>query len=231
VRVADGIDTVEGLRVGNAYLVQCGTGLLLVDSGTPGSAMRVLESVRRIGGEPRDLRHIVLTHWHIDHVGGAAELQRRTGAKVAIHCLDAPVLAGRERPRKGRLAMSAIERLLRLERAVPDLLLDDDGDIAGLEVIHVPGHTAGSIALRRADGVLFSGDALLADRHGEERDPDPSLALDPDLASASAARLRMVPRTVLLAGHGAPAFSRTRPVSSEPRAGGDPGSAEPGTSR
>ena len=73
-----------------------------------------------------------------------------------------------------------------------------------VEVIHVPGHTAGSIALRRADGVVFSGDALLGDRHGRLRQPDPGLSLDPDQASASAATLRSLEPRLLLPGHGAP---------------------------
>jgi glyoxylase-like metal-dependent hydrolase (beta-lactamase superfamily II) len=72
VKVAEGIDTVEGLRVGNAYLVRGAEGLLLVDSGTPGSAKRILASIDRIGAKPGDLHDIVLTHWHPDHMGGAA---------------------------------------------------------------------------------------------------------------------------------------------------------------
>jgi glyoxylase-like metal-dependent hydrolase (beta-lactamase superfamily II) len=207
VKVAEDIDTVEGLWVGNAYLVRGADGLLLVDSGTPGSAKRILASIERMGGKLSDLRYIVLTHWHLDHVGGAAELKRRTGAQVAIHALDAPVLAGKVRPpyAKGRLAMATLERLLRLERPAPDILLGGGEIIFGLEVVHMPGHTAGSIVLRRDDGVLFSGDALLADRHGRLRDPDLSLALDPALALASAARIRALPHTLLLAGHGAAA--------------------------
>jgi glyoxylase-like metal-dependent hydrolase (beta-lactamase superfamily II) len=216
VNVAEGIDTVEGLRVGNAYLVRGTDGLLLVDSGTPGSAKRILASIARIGGTPGDLRYIVLTHWHLDHVGRSAELQRQTGAQVAIHALDAGVLSGRERPPKGRLAMAALERLMRLERPAPDILLDGGETIAGLEVVHMPGHTEGSIVLRRDDGVLFSGDALIADRHGRVRDPDPSLALDPALALTSAARIRALPHTLLLAGHGAPVPAEA-PRASGPR--------------
>ena len=204
MKVAEGIDRVDGLRVGNAYLVRGADGLLLIDSGTPGSAKRILAAIEQTGGRPGDLRYIVLTHWHVDHVGGAAELRRRTGAQVTIHALDAPVLTGEVRPPKGRRAMAAIERLLRLERLVPDILLSGGEMIAGLEIIHVPGHTDGSIVLRRDDGVLFSGDALIADRHGRARDPDLSLALDPARAVASAARIRALPHTLLLAGHGAP---------------------------
>jgi len=204
VKVAEGIDTVEGLRVGNAYLVRGAEGLLLVDSGIPGSAKRILGSIERIGAKPNDLRYIVLTHWHPDHMGSAAELRRLTGACIAIHELDAPVLAGRERPAKGRRTMGLLLRVFRVAPLVADVALRSGEVIGGLEVIHVPGHTAGSIALRRADGVVFSGDALLGDRHGRLRQPDPGLSLDPDQASASAATLRSLEPRLLLPGHGAP---------------------------
>jgi hypothetical protein len=108
VEVTEGIDTVEGLRVGNAYLVRGADGLLVVDSGIPGSAKRILASIERTGARPSDLRHIVLTHWHPDHMGSAAELRQLTGARIAIHELDAPVLAGRERPAKGRRTMGLL---------------------------------------------------------------------------------------------------------------------------
>jgi glyoxylase-like metal-dependent hydrolase (beta-lactamase superfamily II) len=204
VKVADGIDMVEGLRVGNAYLVRGAEGLLLVDSGTPGSAKRILASIARIGANPSDLRYIVLTHWHPDHMGGVAELKRQTGAQVSIHELDAPVLAGRERPAKGRRTMGLLLRVFRVAPLVADVALRSGDVIGGLEVIHVPGQTAGSIALRRADGVVLSGDALLGDRHGRLRQPDPGLSLDPDQALASAAMLRSLEPRMLLPGHGAP---------------------------
>ena len=204
VKVADGIDTVEGLRVGNAYLVRGAEGLLLVDSGTPGSAKRILASIEQIGVKRSDLRYIVLTHWHPDHMGSAAELRRLTGARVAIHELDAPVLAGRVRPAKGRRMMGLLLRIFRVAPLVADVTLRSGDVIGGLEVIHVPGHTAGSIAMRRADGVLLTGDALLGDRHGRLRQPDPGLSLDPDQASASAAALRSLEPRLLLPGHGAP---------------------------
>jgi len=204
VRVADGIERVEGTRIGNAYVVPLEEEVLLVDTGMPGNAARILASVARLGRRPGDVRLIVLTHWHPDHMGSAAELRRLTGARIAIHELDAPVLAGRERPAKGRRAMGFLLRVFRVAPLVADLTLRSGDVISGLEVIHVPGHTAGSIALRRADGVVFSGDALLGDRHGRLRQPDPGLSLDPDQASASAATLRSLEPRLLLPGHGAP---------------------------
>ena len=208
MKVAEGVHRIDGVRISNAYLVSVEDGLLLVDTGIPGNAKRTLASIERLGRRPDELRTIVLTHWHIDHVGSVAELTRLTGAQVAIHGLDAPVLAGRERPVKGRRAMAVITRLFRLRAVTADLLLRDGDRIGGLEVVHVPGHTAGSIVLRRDDGVVFSGDALLGDRHGGTRPPDPGLSLDPAQARASAEKIRGLGFTLLLPGHGRPATAR-----------------------
>jgi len=204
MEVADRIHKVDGTWVGNAYLLQLDDGLLVVDTGMPGRAGRILECVGRLGLRPSDVRIIVLTHWHPDHMGSAAELRSLTGAAIAIHELDAPTLAGGERPPKGRRAMGVLLRLFRVRPVVADRILVAGDGVGGLEVIHVPGHTAGSIALRRGDGVVFSGDALLGDRHGGARPPDPRLSLDSTLASASAARLRALQPRLLLPGHGAP---------------------------
>jgi glyoxylase-like metal-dependent hydrolase (beta-lactamase superfamily II) len=204
MEVAEGIHKVEGTWVGNAYLLQLDDGLLVVDTGMPGRAGRILECVGRLGLRPGDIRIIVLTHWHPDHMGSAAELRSLTGATIAIHELDAAILAGGERPPKGRRTMGALLRLFRVRPVVADTMLVAGDVVGGLEVIHVPGHTAGSIALRRGDGVVFSGDALLGDRRGEARPPDPGLSLDPALASESAARLLALQPRLLLPGHGAP---------------------------
>jgi glyoxylase-like metal-dependent hydrolase (beta-lactamase superfamily II) len=145
----------------------------------------------------------VFTHCDIDHVGSVAELKARTGARVAIHALDAPVLSGQQRPQKGGFAMIARYRLFRFRPIAPDLRLRDGDTVGGLKVIHVAGHTAGSIALARDDGVVFSGDALRNDRHGNVLAPDPRLALDPAQAAASAELIKARRAGLLLTGHGA----------------------------
>ena len=91
MEVAPGVHKVEGLRVGNAYIVLAPDGLVCVDTGIRGNARHILRLVERLGHPPHEVRLIVLTHWHIDHVGSAAELKRLTGAQVAIHELDPPV--------------------------------------------------------------------------------------------------------------------------------------------
>ena len=119
MRLADGIYKVDGVRVANVYLVVTEDGLLLVDSGMPGNAKRILAFTKNLGYQPRDLRFIVLTHCDIDHVGSVAKLKELTGAQVAVHELDAPVLSGEQKPQKGGLAMVVLYRLFWFRRSCP----------------------------------------------------------------------------------------------------------------
>ncbi len=76
------------LKMTSAFIIR-DRGTILVDSGYPGSEDTILEKLKGIGGSPEDIRLIVLTHGHADHAGSAAALREKTGAKVAVHCLDA----------------------------------------------------------------------------------------------------------------------------------------------
>lgn len=204
MQVAEGIHRVDGLVASNAYVVETGDALVLVDTGITRAARRVLAFLARLGRQPADLTHIVVTHCDIDHIGGAAAVRAATGARLAVHAADAAVVAGRRPPVKGGPAMRVIVRAARFRPAEPDVLLADGDVVGGLRVLHVPGHTPGSIALVRGD-VVLSGDALLGDRHGRVRPPDPRLALDRAEAARSAELIRAQGCRLVLPGHGRPA--------------------------
>jgi len=92
-----------------------------------------------------------------------------------------------------------------LSRAVTaDRFLSDGDTVGGLRVVHVPGHTQGSIILVRDDGVVFSGDALITDKGGTLLPADILPAEDPDLAVQSVERIRALNPRIILPGHGAP---------------------------
>lgn len=81
--------------------------------------------------------------------------------------------------------------------------------------MHVPGHTRGSIALYREDGVVFSGDVLLADSSGRIQPPAEALALNPARALASAHMIDSLGFTILLPGHGPPVLRTHQPERHE----------------
>jgi glyoxylase-like metal-dependent hydrolase (beta-lactamase superfamily II) len=208
------VHRVPGVRGANAYLVASGAGLVLVDTGLPGNGGRVLAFLASLGHAPGD------------HAGSAAELRALTGASVAIHAHDAPVLAGGLTP--GRVKgpwrrATLLARLARLgheagmalmvrlpwtrttwHRCPADRLLADGDRLPGLTVVHAPGHTAGSAAFRADDGALLTGDAVFGDAYGRAHHPPRALALDPAQARATAHRLVASGFTVLYPGHGEP---------------------------
>jgi glyoxylase-like metal-dependent hydrolase (beta-lactamase superfamily II) len=150
--------------VGAAYVWRDGSELTLIDSGTAGRA----DEIEAVLDAP--LRRIVLTHWHEDHTGSAAELAARHGAEVVAHRLESPVIRGETRG-----APAVLEEFeIPIRAAIPPLPPAppcpvhrevEDGDVldigGGAVVVAMPGHTDGSIALHLpGPGVVFTGDAV-----------------------------------------------------------------------
>jgi glyoxylase-like metal-dependent hydrolase (beta-lactamase superfamily II) len=191
------------IRIGTAFLVPAEDGYTLVDVGWAGAPDRISA---QLDGRLDQIRRIVLTHAHPDHVQGVAAMKARTGAEVLIHEADAGWLAaGRVPPagRSGRLG-KLIDRapLLRWTPVVPDGLLTNGQEVNGLRVIHTPGHTPGHIALLHEETrTLLAGDAIF--NRGRLSLGPPALATDPALRADSLTRL---PRDVTEVGlaHGKP---------------------------
>lgn len=141
---------------------------------------------------------IVLTHYHYDHVAATEAVQRATGAGLAIHRLDAALLARPPALFRG-MGWGALPGV-----TVSRELEDGDALTCGamvLEVRHTPGHTPGGIALyAAADGVLFSGDTLF--REGLGRTDFPGGDWDALLASIRGRLLTLPDETTVYPGHG-----------------------------
>jgi glyoxylase-like metal-dependent hydrolase (beta-lactamase superfamily II) len=128
---------------------------LLVDTGVPRSARaRVLPYLESIGLRAEQVDLIVNTHGHGDHVGSNAELRDLCRAEIWIHQDDAGLLAGGQSWGEEAIAPHRPDRVLRGGDVI------DLGSRA-LEVVHLPGHTHGSIGLfDRAAATLICGDSL-----------------------------------------------------------------------
>lgn len=168
--ITDGVHVIP-LGGVNTFLVDGANGLTLIDTGFPGKADAILAALAELGRPPRDLKHIVLTHAHIDHVGSLAALVRASGAQTWIHRLDAPIAERGSGFRPLKPAPSLLMRSLywlmykenvSVEPARIDHRVEDGDELpvaAGLTVIGTPGHCAGQVALlAREHGVLFAAD-------------------------------------------------------------------------
>lgn len=162
----------------NMYLIAEAQGLTLIDTGTRAGAAAVLRALERRGYQPRDLRHILITHSDPDHAGGAAELKRTTGATLYASPHEAEAMAqGRvSRGVRGTLLARKLFELSSVLMPIAPVQADrliDDGDVlpilGGLTVVATPGHTPGHLSFfAPADGLLFAGDSLFSGKGGLE---------------------------------------------------------------
>lgn len=147
---------------------------VLVDCGTAGSEVKILEEVLALGLEPDHLRLLILTHTHFDHAGSAARIKELTGCRIAVHHSEADRLrAGFTRFPPGTrwkakvlvgLGRRFARRLGKYPPASPDIPVDQELDLSAHgfpgRILHMPGHTIGSMVVLMEGGELIAGDTL-----------------------------------------------------------------------
>jgi len=166
-----------------AYLVRHGEYNYLLDcgSGTDSSHHDLLKGLEQAGLQPSDLTHILLTHAHIDHYGGLARLKPLTHAQIGCHELDVQTVAHHEAQlahinrriasflADSGLAKEEAETILGIYRFTKALYQSVPVDftyealvmhVGPFEMIHLPGHCPGHVAMR-LDDVIFCGDMVV----------------------------------------------------------------------
>ncbi|MHA1595925.1 MAG: MBL fold metallo-hydrolase [Candidatus Baldrarchaeia archaeon] len=167
VRIARDVYAIGGPELSHfsdayIYLIVASPAIL-IDAGTGKGARKVFSNMKKAGVDPRSVGYLVNTHAHYDHVGGNKVTREKCGCKVLIHELDADVV---ERGDVMRSAANYYGDVL--EPCPVDVKLKTRGSeviklgSVGLEILHIPGHTPGSIAIyyKSVDGkrMLFGGD-------------------------------------------------------------------------
>lgn len=166
----------------SSYVLVRGTEAAIVDTGAPGSADDIGRTLSGMGLTYADVRHVVLTHHHPDHVGSIDDVLARAGGATA---------------HAGDRDLDEIAR----DRINP---LRGGEEIFGLEVLATPGHTEGHVSvIDHATGILVAGDALNT-FDGGVQGPNPDFTADMATANESVRRLAELSFNTLLAGHGDP---------------------------
>ena len=219
MKIAKGLHRIGSDTV-NSYLVIDSGGVTIIDAGLPRYWKLLNRELSGLGMTLDDVRALILTHGDTDHIGFAAQLYREKGMPAYLHPADdgrarlevkkpnsgwGPVKIG---PLAGFLWYSARQGGLRIP-PVGELRPVDDGQVLDVpgspRIIHVPGHTPGSVAVHvPAADALFIGDTMttrnvLTGVTGPKPAP---FTLEPKQAVASLDRVQDVDATWVLPGHG-----------------------------
>jgi hydroxyacylglutathione hydrolase len=199
----------------NSYLLAGDSGFALIDTGKPEKREALDARLTSAGCGEGDLKLIVITHGDYDHAGNAAFLREKHGATIAMHRSDAGRvmkadwrLGMKHKPDKFPLMLRMASLVVRpghFETFRPDLYLEDGQTLEdfGIDatVLHLPGHTRGSLGVLTSAGDLFCGD-LMDSMMGR-----PGLQFfinDMEQAQASLACLRNLEIGTVYPGHGRP---------------------------
>jgi hydroxyacylglutathione hydrolase len=207
MEIVKGVYQVEGVRGSNAYLVEDNGKLILIDTGMPRNDKKIATAIQKLGYKLTDVSTIVLTHHHPDHTGSLKKMKEITNAKVAVHISEADFVAGKTQPKPNSLIAKLFVVLVKAKPADVDLTLKDGDKVGRLIVIHVPGHTEGSIALLDSERkVVIVGDALFP-KNDAIKLPPARLIADSAEEKASLEKLSKFNFDIMLCGHGNPIMS------------------------
>lgn len=197
----------------NAYLVPAGDGFILIDTGMDPHWSLLESELTKAECLPDKLKLVVITHGDLDHTGNCAKLQKKYRAQIAMHPGDAAMAETGFRPKRKTVSLQikifiTLGRLTRKQRPFetfkPDLLLSDGQDLKeyGLsaKVLHLPGHTKGSIAVLTEQGELFPGDTVV----NRAKPTGAPFIQDLNELRESLAKLKALNAKMVYPGHGTP---------------------------
>ena len=146
-----------GTYAASSHIIDTGEGLIMIDTGYAEGAYLVLHNIWDLGFCPYDIKYIIHSHGHYDHVGATRALAELTGAKTAISRIDAPMVDGTLVGEGTDIAKGSVDMTLARELGyefkdffTPDILLDD-GDVltlgnTSIRCVATPGHTDGTMS-------------------------------------------------------------------------------------
>jgi glyoxylase-like metal-dependent hydrolase (beta-lactamase superfamily II) len=212
---SDRIHTIN-FRGVNCYLIKTEDKFILVDSGFSNQRSNIERVLNSAGVQPENLRLILLTHGDFDHTGNCAYFRDKFQSKIAMHKADLGMVEQGDlfysRKRRNIIIRGLAKLMLPLFRMnlrkkdhfTPDIYLEEGDDLSeygfSAQVVHIPGHSKGSIAFLTTEGELFIGDIL--ENHKKKGPVKVPLIDDSEEFSASIGKLKSLPVDTVYPGHG-----------------------------
>lgn len=200
--IAPNLYTFDGLLVGRVYLIDDPDGLTIIDGGLPQFTNAILSQITGSGRRLTDVKRILLTHAHPDHIGALPTLKAKSGGQIITSAIEAPIAGGKVPvPRPGGKAGGFVKGIT-VDQAL------NEGDVipalGGLRVVATPGHSPGQIAFYQPERrIIILGDTMMHVFGGLRL---PMAMATPDMAEAKRSIQKVAALDVEIAcfGHGQP---------------------------
>lgn len=155
MKVTDEVYALESTKGNYAYLI-LGEEIILIDTGRPGQGKGLLKELKSLNIKPNDIKHILITHHDIDHIGNLALLEKETDASIWASNEDILYIYG-DKNREG--IKKLVSFFMRTKKPLNINQYNENQKVGNIEIIPTPGHTPGHVCLLYKD-VLFVGDLL-----------------------------------------------------------------------
>ncbi len=204
--IADGIHWLKDSYVNN-YIIEYESDLILIDAGLDKKAKGIINYIRK-ELESKNIKKILITHHHLDHIGGLHYLYDIFHPMIYASESDAEVISGkRKAPLPNNIFMKplfAFAWLFVKPKVVNAIEYAKDGDMVDdISVISLPGHTKGSLAFLK-DNAIFTGDTGVVGKNGDVGLGVTTFAENIKGAKYSLLKLSKLDFDMLLPGHGTP---------------------------
>ncbi len=205
------------MGISRCYIIQ-DKGTVMVDSGPPNKIDSFIKSIQKASIDPKQIKLIVHTHGHWDHIGSAKAIKETTGAQIAMHEPDKGWLEKslNQLPKGvttwGHILLTLTSKYMRsaqIAATSTDIVLrDEDFSLAPFgvpgKVVYTPGHTMGSVSILLETGDAFVGDLAMNGLPFGLRPGLPVFAEDLELVKKSWKLLLDQGAKIVYPGHGKP---------------------------
>ena len=199
---------ILGRLVGNCYLLETEQGFVLIDTGSKSARTKLERELTDAGCTPENFHLVILTHGDFDHSGNCAYLREKYSVKIAMHPNDVAMVESgdmfRNRKSGNRVMKKIINTFFGITKFTPDFTIDEGHDLSDygfkVGILHIPGHSSGSIGILTDNHDLFCGDLLT-----NSKKPEPnSLFDDLEEMNKSIHRIKEMEINMVYPGHGQP---------------------------